>query len=76
MRPHLAEPLSRCRAEKDSTLVVPIRVGLLRFFDQAAQPETAKAVAPTSRMAVDVGDHDPLTEKDRHMQQQLDGLAR
>jgi regulator of protease activity HflC (stomatin/prohibitin superfamily) len=32
-------------AEKNSTLVMPFPVELLRFFDHAAQPETASAIA-------------------------------
>jgi regulator of protease activity HflC (stomatin/prohibitin superfamily) len=36
-------------AEKNSTLVMPFPVELLRFFDHAAQPETAKIVAQVAQ---------------------------
>jgi regulator of protease activity HflC (stomatin/prohibitin superfamily) len=37
-------------AEKNSTLVMPFPVELLRFFDQASQPETAKAIVQAAQL--------------------------
>ena len=46
-------------AEKNSTLVMPFPVELLRFFDQAAQPDTATAIVQAAQsLLASQPDHD------------------
>ncbi len=48
-------------AEKNSTLVMPFPVELLRFFDRAAQPETSEAIIHAAQSLLG-GQHGPVAQ--------------
>lgn len=48
-------------AEKNSTLVMPFPVELLRFFDRAAQPETSEAIIHAAQSLLG-GQHGPVDQ--------------
>ena len=60
-------------AEKNSTLVMPFPVELLRFFDQAAQPETARAVVKAAQSML--AGQSSLAGQPDHDQQPANGEA-